>query len=484
MKHTSASALASGGPAGSAALRHLTGVALQALDEGWLDREGPIPGGGPERSAARMLRAVEPLLPQHGVTAEDALRQVVTMLAAGAADPADPWCVGHLHCPPLAVAVAADLAASALNQSMDSWDQAPAASALEDEVTTMMARLVFPAAGTPDAVVTTGGTESNLIGLLLARERVGANVQPVCGDNAHHSVARASWILGLPQPVVVPESAGRMRPDVLADVLRGLAVPAVVVATAGTTDTGAIDPLPAVADVTAFRGAWLHVDAAYGGAALFSYRLRPLLAGVERADSVTLDLHKLGWQPIAAGLVAVADRSCLEALGTEAAGTAAAYLSADDDIVAALPDLISRSLRTSRRPDVVKMAVTFRALGRAGLAAMVEHCCDVATEVAASIAGRPELELWGRPTLSTVVFRPTRCDDERVAELRRRLLVEGRAVLGRAELPAPNGSVRRWLKLTLLHPHAVAADYDDLLDLVASAAHAEPAQHERGGIPR
>jgi len=75
-----------------------------------------------------------------------------------------------------------------------------------------------------------------------------------------------------------------------------------VVATAGTTDTGAIDPLPACAELAAEHGAWLHVDAAYGGGALLSDRLAPLLAGVERADSVSLDWHKLGWQPVAAGV--------------------------------------------------------------------------------------------------------------------------------------------------------------------------------------
>lgn len=417
-----------------------------------------------------MRGALGAALPETGKGPEEALRAVVSAMAAGAADPADPWCVGHLHCPPLAVGVAADLAASALNQSMDSWDQAPAACALEDEVTAAMARLVFPTAEAPAALVTTGGTESNLVGLLLARERLGPDLQVVCGVNAHHTVARACWLLGLRRPLLVAAPGGMLDPGAVATALGGLEGPAAVVATAGVTDTGTIDPLAALAGVVDAHRAWLHVDAAYGGAVLFSDRLRPLLDGIDRAHSVALDLHKFGWLPVASGFIALPDAAAVGMLAPQAAGAVADYLSADDDVAAGLPDLLDRSLRTSRRPDVVKMAVAFRALGRQGLAGMLEHCCDTAIEVADAVAGRSEFELWARPTLSTVVFRPTGADDESVAEIRRRLLHDGRAVLGRADLPGPDGSSRRWLKFTFLHPHAGPADYLGLLDVVAATA--------------
>ena len=98
----------------------------------------------------------------------------------------------------------------------------------------------------------------------------------------------------------------------------------------------------------------MHVDAAYGGGALFSDTRRGLLAGLDRADTVALDLHKLGWQPLAAGLLAVADGTLLAPLSLRAE-----YLNADDDTGAGLPDLLGRSFRTSRRPDAVKIATTF-----------------------------------------------------------------------------------------------------------------------------
>jgi len=453
-----------GGTAGVQRVRELVAVALDAVGAASAERGGPAPGGGPAAVAAALSLplAGTGVLPEHGTGASDALAELTGVLTAGSVDPAHPWCAAHLHCPPLAVAAAADLVASVLNPSMDSWDQAPAASQLEGELVAALARLCYPDAATPDAVITSGGTESNLVGLLLARETRGA-VQPVCGRTAHHSVARAAWLLGLPAPLVVDCPGQRMSTDALATVLGAVTGPAAVVATAGTTDAGTIDPLVDIAELTGRAGAWLHVDAAYGGAALFSHDLAPLLAGLGAADSVAVDLHKFGWQPIAAGVLATREAVALTALDVRAE-----YLNADDDTEAGLPDLLGRSVRTSRRPDAFKIAVTLRALGRTGIAALVEHCCHVATEVADAIRAHPDLRVWGEPELSTVLFRPTAADgpagDELVATVRRRLLESGTAVLGRANVDG-----RVWLKLTLLHPHATAADYLGLLDLVASA---------------
>src|SRR5437763_4534380 len=220
-----------GGHGGAERLGELIPVALRGMAAGVAERGGPVPEGGPAAVAAALLSEGE-ALPREGAGAERALEDLSRLLAAGSADPADPACAAHLHCPPLAVSVAADVVASALNPSMDSWDQAPVASELEREFTTGIARLCYPHAETPDAVVTTGGTESNLLGLLLAREH-DPGVQPVCGANAHHSVARAAWLLGLPAPVVVPCEGDRLLPDALAEVVTPRSV---VVATAGTTN--------------------------------------------------------------------------------------------------------------------------------------------------------------------------------------------------------------------------------------------------------
>ncbi|UYQ61550.1 pyridoxal phosphate-dependent decarboxylase family protein [Streptomyces peucetius] len=441
-----------GGITGPDALRPLLALVLDALGEGAVARGGPVPAGGPDAVAARVRHAAGDVLPEHGDGATHALRTLVRAVAHGAADPADPLCAAHLHTPPLALAVAADLAASALNPSMDSWDQAPAASELEAQVTRALAREVYPGGTAPDALVTTGGTESNQLALLLAREHHGP-VQTVCGDTAHHSVRRAAWLLGLPEPVTAPVHDPAALDAALA---AHHGRPLLVVATAGTTDTGRIDPLPAIADTAARHRAELHVDASYGGPLLFSADRRHLLAGLERAHSVSLDLHKLGWQPVAAGLLAVPDTARLAPLDHNAE-----YLNAEDDTHAGLPDLLGRSLRTTRRPDILKVAVTLRALGRTGLGALVDRTCAAAHDLADLVEKHPRLELYERPTLSTVLFRPAGATDDETTRIRRTLLTQGRAVLGRARADG-----RLWLKATLLNPHTTTEALETLTRLV------------------
>ncbi|MGW7282918.1 pyridoxal phosphate-dependent decarboxylase family protein [Streptomyces sp. NPDC054844] len=441
------------GPHGPDALRPLLDTVLDALRTGTATRAGPLPAGGPDAVTARVAEAAGEILPRLGEP--EALRVLVTALAEGAADPAHPLCAAHLHGPPLAVATAADLAASVLNPSLDSWDQAPAASALETLVTRTLARQ----AGATDALVTTGGTESNQLAVLLAREAHGAGLRLIHGANAHHSVPRAAWLLGLPEPVVVPAPAGTLDPAALDEALTQIPGPHLVVATAGTTDAGLIDPLPEIADRCATHAARLHVDAAYGGGLLLSDRHRPKLAGLDAAHTIALDLHKLGWQPIAAGLLTVADATDLTALHHRAH-----YLNADDDTDAGLPDLLGRSPRTSRRPDILKIAVTLKTLGRSGLGALVDDVCLLAERFAALVHDHPGFELHAPPTISTVLFRPAHATDEAVAAVRRTLLTTGGAVLGRARADG-----RLWLKATLLNPHTRPDDLATLLTLVTRA---------------
>ncbi|MDH6125574.1 pyridoxal-dependent decarboxylase [Kitasatospora sp. GP82] len=496
----------SGGVHGPAALRELVELTLTALEVGAERRGGPIPAGEPEQLARQFEGVFRYGRDLGDKPDEDALLRLTELLAYGSADPADPSCAAHLHGPPLAVAVAADLAVSALNPSLDSWDQAPAATVMETALVAELAELVGFHPGQAAGVLTSGGTESNLMGLMLARDRIlgreveldglPAGVRPriLASEAAHFSVQRAAALLGLGERAVhaVPvDRELRMDPERLAAALalsaREGARPIAVVATAGTTDTGAIDPLHRIADLAAEYGAWLHVDAAYGGGALFSDRLAPLLDGIARADSVSLDWHKLGWQPTAAGVFLVRRAHTYASLARRAA-----YLNPADDEQAGYPSLLGLSLRTTRRADAFKIAVTLRTLGRAGLGRLVDICHDLARSAAEAVRVRPALELHCEPVLTTVVFRylPSSATDPAAAatpsatpaadpaavdrlnaELRRVLLREGRAVVGRTELPGA-GAGRVRLKLTLLNPNTSAADIAALLDTVVRAGKA------------
>lgn len=450
-------------------LESLVATALGALEAGRKERGGPLPSATPAQVVAAVDAALagEPL-PREGVGEEEALASVVAAVAAGAADPTDPACVGHLHCPPLEVAVAADLVASALNQSMDSWDQAPAATVLEERVVTALGDLagMTGAAG----VITTGGTASTYTALLLARDAGPGPVRVYGSEVAHFSVDRGTHLLGLGEVVKVPLDDGH-RLDVTA-LARSLAdAPPgsrpVVVATAGTTDFGSIDPLREIAGLVHARGGWVHVDAAYGGGLLFSQRHRHLLDGIALADTVSLDLHKLGWQPAAAGVLLARDPGLFNPLARRAA-----YLNPLDDERAGYTSLLGRSLRTTRRADVLKIAVTLRALGLDGLGERVDACVDLAGRAADAVRDRSELELLCRPALSTVLFRYVgshgTADDDLNGRLRRELLASGRAVVGRTEHEG-----RVWLKLTVLNPQATLRDLESVLDLVVVAGRAQ-----------
>ncbi|WP_338596386.1 pyridoxal-dependent decarboxylase [Saccharopolyspora sp. SCSIO 74807] len=477
-----------GGGSGPANLRPLLATALDALAKGVVERAGPLPAGGP--GAVDALLAADPL-PEDGIGAEPALAGVLQDFAAGAADPADPACAAHLHTPPLAVAVAAEVVAAALNSSLDSWDQAPSGNRAESAVVRAMAACTGYDPDTAGGAVTTGGTESNLTGLLLAREHALAaefGAHPVasgfppqahgrlrllCSETTHFSVARSAGVLGLGEDSVVGvpvDDEYRMDPRALHSTLTDLRergdVPVAVIATAGTTDLGVLDPLAEIARIAGEHGTWLHVDAAYGGGALFSQRLAPLLEGVELADSVSIDLHKLGWQPVAAGVFLTRRAASFEPVERRVA-----YLNTADDEDAGFRSLLGRSLRTTRRPDAVKILTTFRALGRRGLGELVDSCHDQARHAAAAVRAHPRMQLYRDPVLTTVVFRylPESGDPDPVnARLRRRLLDEGTAVVGRTEL---DGSV--WLKLTLLNPNTTGGDIDALLADVLAAGNKE-----------
>ena len=482
--------------------------ALDGMDKGAADWLGPLPPGGPEAIRAAVRTSGFGCLPESGADPYEVLKSLSRLLAWGAADPAHPHCVAHLHTPPLAVSVAAETVTAALNQSLDSWDQSPVAGEIEQAVIETLAASVGYQCRTSSGVLTSGGTESNLMGLLLARDealRHRYDVDPdldgipavaagrlriLTSELAHFSIARNAALLGIGERSVVPietDNRGRMRPDKAAQALSRIddhdEIPMALVATAGTTDHGAIDPLRELAALAARRGTWFHVDAAYGGGLLLGGTAEDQdnthheLASLSSADSITLDLHKLGWQPIPAGVFLVRRAAALRTLEKRVA-----YLNPLDDEQAGFPSLLGRSLRTTRRADAVKIAAAFATLGREGFADLIGGCRDLARYAAARIQEHPDLELTAEPVLTTVLFRflpgpgtepaPTTEPDHINAALRRHLLTTGKAVIGRTELPRPRpgtapGRVR--LKLTLLNPHTTERQIDELLELVCRA---------------
>jgi L-2,4-diaminobutyrate decarboxylase len=453
---------------------------------------GPLPAGLPAEVLRRTTEMLgEARVPSTGVGESAALELIAGLLDNHGIDLSHPHAAAHLQPPVLQVAVDADALASASNASMDTYDSGPATLAIEQWVVRALAGLggFGPEA---DGVLTPGGSISNLLAVLIARDsaaaKVGIDVRRhglegleravvFCSELAHFSVQRACAALGLGEDAVITiasDSDFRMRLDVLeAELARPGRTPIAVVATAGTTDYGSIDPIAGVALLARQYGAWVHVDAAYGFGALFSDRLAPLLAELSVADSVTLDLHKIGWQPAATSMLLVADRNRFASFGRSVD-----YLNPADDIDSGLDGLLGRSLQTTRRPDAVKVATTLTAYGRAGLGAMLDTCHELAHAAAARVVADSNLELLAPVTLTTVLFRVAGEElaaaelDAVQGEVRRRLLTSGRVLIGRTKVPARNGRPAAVaLKLTLLNPNATATDIEELLDQVVATGH-------------
>jgi glutamate/tyrosine decarboxylase-like PLP-dependent enzyme len=186
---------------------------------------------------------------------------------------------------------------------------------------------------------------------------------------------------------------------------------------------------------------------------------KPRLKGIERANSVTADLHKLWLQPFSASALLVPDVEALKAVHH-----ASVYLNRPEDEAEGQLNLVGRSLDTSRRFDALKVLMALRATGRARLGEMIDQILELAQYAADAIERHPDLELLTRPTTVMVAFRDTGDDDSNLRILRD-LFNQGRAVIGRTRV---RGAVS--LKLTLLNPHTTPDDIDALLDAIVSAA--------------
>lgn len=447
--------------------------AVGSLDQ---PRQGPRSNLSP----AQLREAVRALdvCPSDGVALDTVLEELGATVWAHGVRPLDVACVAHLHPPTVVPAVVTELTIASSNQSMDSWDQAPAATEVELHLMDFLGeRIGFPSSSS--GVMTSGGTASNILGLTLARSwaasKLGVDVLKtglpdearswrfVTSDQAHFSVQRAAAQLGLGRDAVVTvdtDASGAMDVAVLDATLAtlrddGLRVIALS-ATAGTTDLGAIDPLVALAERARDHDAWFHVDAAVAGAFIMSDALRPRLRGLELADSVTVDFHKLWWQPFNASALVVRDVQRFDLLRVHSN-----YLDRGDELEGMI-NLVGRSLDTSRRFDAAKVVASLRTIGRRTFAAMLEHLVALNAYAATVVAASEDFELVAPVSAVSCVFDAPGYHADDLRRVQQELLAEGAMVLGRTEIHG-----RAALKFTFMNPLATNDDVDQLLRVVA-----------------
>jgi aromatic-L-amino-acid/L-tryptophan decarboxylase len=391
---------------------------------------------------------------------------------------------GWVNSPPSLAGVLASLAAAAMNPSVVSGDHADVH--LERTVVRWLAELVgFPHA--PGAgLLTSGASAATIVCLAGARSRAAAaSGRDVREDGltggpallcyvpseAHSCITRAIELLGLGRTSIrpVPLRDGRLDRDALhaaiaADRSAG-GTPALLVGSAGTVNTGALDPLEALADVAAAEGMWFHVDGAYGAFGVLDRAIAPRYRGMERADSLTLDPHKWLGVPVDSGCALVRRADDLR----EAFSTIPPYLRQDTG--AEVGTFAEHGFEQTRPFRALKTWATIAARGRDGIVDQVVRANALARELAALVEREHSLELAAAPETSIVAFRarPPGCPPDRL-EAVNRALPEAIQARGRAFVTGTVYDGWETMRACILHPGTTTADLETLLAEVLAAA--------------
>ena len=397
-----------------------------------------------------------------------------------------PQYIAHLNCPVVIPALVAEVLISAINSSQDTWDQSAGGTLMEQRLVSWTATQIGFGAYA-DGVFTSGGTLSNLMGMLLARDHfaqehfahnIKQNGNPAeagrfrvfVSEKSHFSNLKNASLLGLgEQGIVKIGTDHRYRMDVNAlqsaieaELEQGN-IPIAVIATAGTTDFGNIDPLEPIARLAERYNIWMHVDAAYGCGLLLSNKYRDLLHGIELADSVTIDYHKSFFQPVSSSAFIVRHRNLLRIIKHHAD-----YLNPEEQDYDEHPSLVNKTVtQVTRRFDALKLWCTLRMLGKEELGRYIDTIIDTAAEAALLIESDPEFELLCDSDISALLFRysPAGVTDEECDALnsyiKKEMFRTGEVMVASTKVDS-----RFYLKFTLLNPVTTIEDIRNILQTI------------------
>lgn len=396
-----------------------------------------------------------------------------------------PKYIAHLNCPILTPTLVAEAFISSLNSSMDTWDQSTGGTFIELKLIDWTLDILgYPKSG--DGIFTSGGTQSNMMGLLLARDHYIKNNYAIdpkmdglpadaskfrvfCSEVSHFSLKKNLSLLGLGQNAVIPVSVDV---DFKMDIKKlELAIeeqkqvgniPIAIVGTAGTTDFGSIDPLIAISALAKQNNLWFHVDAAYGGGLLISKKHRHKLKGIELSDSATIDYHKTFYQPVSSSGFFMRNKSFVDYIKYHAD-----YLNSKEQDEEGIPNMVKKSIQTTRRFDALKLWFTLRIIGIQGLSSYLEKAIENAQFTAEYLKKRDDFEIIHQPEISAIVFRYTPYSDLDISycnlnsHIRKAVFNEGKAII-------TSTKVREevFLKFTLLNPLTTTKDIEEVIDLI------------------
>ncbi|MEW5703106.1 MAG: pyridoxal-dependent decarboxylase [Pseudomonadota bacterium] len=395
--------------------------------------------------------------------AKERLLEMLRAIVVGSMNAAHPGYVGHMDPMPTTMSVLADFVASTLNNNMLSVEMSPVFSRMEPLLLKAIAK-EFGLGDDAGGVLLSGGSLANLQALAVARNLAfdahgkgiaGLDRQPVlfASEAAHTSIQKAAMLLGLGTSAVIPVATAANSIMDIASLERGILkakaegkAPFCVVATAGTTVTGNIDPLADVHRLAKAHGLWFHVDAVFGGALVLSRNQRWRLQGVELADSLAFNPQK--WLYVSKTCAMILFRDARHLKNTFR--IQAPYMQDPDDIL----NLGEISVQGTRYPDILKLWLSLQHIGREGYAHLIDEAYRLTERFVKEVLARPYLELAARPELNVVCFRavpewlPPDSRDAWNESLQIHLLKEGNAFLS---LPRFRGG--RWLRAILLNPY-------------------------------
>jgi aromatic-L-amino-acid decarboxylase len=377
-----------------------------------------------------LARSLVESLPEGGTSFESLLGLLFDRVVPTAFNTAGPGYLAYIPGGGLLQTAVADYIGDAVNRYVGVWAAAPGMVQLEANVIRWFADIVGYPAGA-SGFLTSGGSLANFGAIVTARHQL-LGEQFLRGtiyasDQTHHSVEKAVGLAGFPAANVravpsddrfrirVPALAERMEADV-----RSGSQPFLIVGNAGTTNTGAVDDLDALADLAARERLWLHVDAAYGGFFMLTERGRQVMHGISRADSITLDPHKALFLPYGTGSLLVREGERLR----QAHALTAEYLPAMQD-TQDLVDFCQVSPELSRPPRGLRVWLPLKLHGAAAFRRALDEKLDLAAWVTRELHGlAPAIEVVADPQLSTVAFRLGRpaTDPEALNRLNRAFL--------------------------------------------------------------
>ena len=428
---------------------------------------------GRDGTRAEMERLLREPPPEAGMDFAQLLSDFRAKVVDHSYRPNHPRFLAFIPSAPTFAAILGDCLASSANLFAGVWKEAAGAAQVEIIVLDWFKQFL----GYPDSamgLLTSGGSEANLTALVVAREKVPYEDRHrailYASEHRHWSIDRAAKIVGLrPEQIhALPCDANyRLRMDALRDAVaadeRAGRLPWLVLASAGTTNTGSVDPLASIAELCEKRGLWLQVDAAYGWAAALTDEGRALLAGIERANSITLDPHKWFAQPYEAGCLLVRD-------GDRLAKTFAMRPEYMQDVVPSHDEInfCDHGIALTRRFRALKIWFSIKLLGLAWFRRLTEHCCALADYTQALLEQAGSFEITSPRKLSVVCFRyvpKRRFAEERLDALQQEIAEEMR-LTGRAFATTTRLNGRTALRVCFVNWRTTAADVEEVVRLL------------------